>query len=101
MYLPKSKYQQKESGGQFMYEDTKDVYIGPYVELSDGTLYTGTRFGQSLPYGRKIIPLVNQLDEKQQVLYRGRYNNLEEEKFRIDRDERGSMKNFKNELFHI
>jgi len=79
MYLPKSKYQQKESGGQFMYEDTKEIYIGSYVELSDGTLYTGTRFGQSLPYGRKIIPLVSQLDKKQQVLYRGRYNNLEED----------------------
>lgn len=85
MYLPKSKYQVKESGGQFMYADTKKIYIGKYIEFSDGLLITGARLNQE-GKGREIIPLVKELDKSAQVPYKGIYNKKQEDihEFHVD-----------------
>ena len=41
-YLPKSKHQIKETGGdQFVYKGTKIFYRGFYIEVSNGKYFAG------------------------------------------------------------
>ena len=86
MYLPKSKYQLKESTGEFIYLDTKngllepEIHVGPYIELTDGTTIAGSSIKDAF---RVIVPLNEEdiIDSKNQVVYRGIFNQLKEDNF--------------------
>lgn len=59
-YLPKNKYNKKIAGkGEFMVKRNSKPYEGEYMELSDGTYQSGTRYrqGEILVPTRKVKPL--------------------------------------------
>jgi hypothetical protein len=59
-YLPKNKYNKKIAGkGEFMVKRNSKPYEGEYMELSDGTYQSGTRYrqGEILVPTHKVKPL--------------------------------------------
>ena len=59
MYYPRSKYQVKESSGELMYEDTKKLYFGKYMEFSNGFFFSGTFASEN---SRRLIPTFQEQD---------------------------------------
>ena len=82
MYYPRSKYQVKESSGELMYEDTKKLYFGKYMEFSNGFFFSGTFISDD---SRILIPTFQEQDTNQ-VPYTGRYNKLNEDIFEFHTD---------------
>ena len=82
MYYPRSKYQVKESSGELMYEDTKKLYFGKYMEFSNGFFFSGTFASEN---SRRLIPTFQEQDLNQ-VPYTGRYNKLNEDIFEFHTD---------------
>ena len=65
MYLPKSQIKIKTTnGGELRLKDSKEVYVGVYMETSKGRFYMGssnTKVGKEL----ELIPIISNKTKKQ------------------------------------